>query len=67
VSIPLHRPESYPGLRRDFMFAGLTDSLALLRFGGGGGGGAFMFLIVLVVAGVAIYALTREPGSHSPK
>lgn len=48
------------------MFAGLTDSLALLRFGGGGGG-AFMFLIVLVVAGVAIYALTREPGSHSPK
>ncbi|MGD0892068.1 MAG: hypothetical protein ABR923_11075 [Terracidiphilus sp.] len=43
-----------------------VNSLALMRFGGGGGG-AFMFLIVLVVAGVAFYALTREPGSQSPK
>jgi uncharacterized membrane protein len=48
------------------MLTGLTGSLALLRFGGGGGG-AFMFLILLVVAGLLIYALTREPGSSSPK
>jgi uncharacterized membrane protein len=64
----MHRLGSDPGLRRDFMLTGLTDSLALLRFGGGGGGGgAFMFLILLVVAGLVIYALTREPGSSSPK
>jgi hypothetical protein len=53
------------------MLPALTDSLALLRFGGGRGGGAFLFLIVLAVAGVAIYALTRsgrpDSVSNSPK
>lgn len=48
------------------MLTGLTDSLALLRFGGGGGG-ALMFLILLVVAGLVIYALRVESGSRSPK
>jgi hypothetical protein len=48
------------------MLTGLTNSLALMRFGGGGGG-AFMFLIVLAFAGVALYALTREPGAQARK
>jgi hypothetical protein len=48
------------------MLATQMNSLALMRFGGGGAG-AFMFLIVLLFAGVAVYALTREPGSQSPK
>jgi len=48
------------------MLNNLTNSLALMRFGGGGGG-AFMFLIVLAFAGVAIYAFSRESGSQSPK
>jgi hypothetical protein len=47
------------------MLTGLTNSLALMRFGGGGG--AFMFLIVLAFAGVALYALTREPGAQARK
>jgi uncharacterized membrane protein len=50
------------------MLTGLTDSLALIRFGGhGGGGGAFVLLLVLVVAGAAIYALAQSGRSDSAK